>query len=102
MLALLGGRAAIEETLQLQVLREFESEDESTIRISSIQGVQVKSHPFDHMLGEKAGGKLELANYVPADRFFIYVAKPDSILPFIDHGAEFLATTGRGLYRQSP
>ena len=97
MLAMLGGRAAIEETLQLQTLREFESDDDSTIRISSIEGVKVKSHPFKKMLGNNPGEELELANFVPADRFFLYIGKPRSIVPFIDRGAEFMASTGAGL-----
>ena len=40
---------------------------------------------------------MELANVVPDDRFMVYIANPDSILPFFDHGAEFLATAGSGL-----
>jgi hypothetical protein len=48
------------------------------------------------MLGGQPGGQLSLANAVPPDRFFVYVAKPEAILPFLDKGAGFAAAAGAG------
>lgn len=98
MYGLLGGRAAVEETLQMQVLRPSQPVDsDETVDISSLPGVQVKAHPYHEMLAGKPGGELKLAEAVPADRFFVYVAKPQAILPFLDHGTRFMAITGAAL-----
>ncbi len=95
MFALLGGRAAVEETLQLQVLRSSAKQDAAeTVAISSLPGVRVKAHPFEQMLAGQPGGQLPLAEAAPPDRLFVYVAQPEAILPFLDHGAGFLAGTG--------
>ena len=95
MFALLGGRAAVEETLQMQVLRPSDGAQRAeTVEVTSLPGVQVKAHPYEQLLAGQPGGQLQLAEAAPADRFFVYVAKPDAILPFLDQGAGFLATTG--------
>ncbi|MEZ6120725.1 MAG: hypothetical protein R3C28_29690 [Pirellulaceae bacterium] len=95
--AILGGRAAIEETLQLQNVVATESNEADSVDIDSIKGVEVKSHPFDQMLKGQPGGSLEIAKLVPHDRFLVYVAQPDALLPFLDTGAEFIASTGMAL-----
>jgi hypothetical protein len=96
--SLLGGRAAVEETLQLQdLVVSSDAQQAATIPVSSLPGVEVKSHPFQQMLEGQPGGSIELANYVPPDRFFLYVAKPESIVGFLDHGAPFLASAGVSL-----
>jgi len=94
--SLLGGRAAIEETLQMQDLQPVGQAKDATIEVSSLTGVEVQSHPFAEMLGGQPGGQLSLANAVPADRFFVYVAKPEAMLPFLDKGAGFAAAAGAG------
>jgi hypothetical protein len=94
--SLLGGRAAIEETLQMQTLQSAEEAGKSTVDIASLPGVEVSSHPFAQMLGDDPGGQLRLADAVPPDRFFVYLAKPESILPLLDRGARFLAAAGAG------
>ncbi len=96
MFSVLGGRAAIEETLQLQNLDFAQSGQAETVDVASIEGVQVQSHPYEEMLQGQPGGELDLANVVPDDRFMVYVSNPDSILPFLDHGTEFLASAGAG------
>lgn len=96
MFSLLGGRAAIEETLQLQDLVVSKKNSTPTIDINTIPGVKVAAHPFEKMLGGKPGGKLPLANLTPHDRFFLYVAQPATVLPLIDSGGEFLASLGAG------
>jgi hypothetical protein len=95
--SVLGGRAAIEETLQLQNLNVMQSDETASIDIDSLVGVEVQSHPFEEMLGDQAGGRLELANLVPPDRFFVYVGKPETIPAFFDSGAPFIASMGTTL-----
>jgi hypothetical protein len=91
----LGGRAAVRETLQMQVLRGgSRGPQERTVPVETLKGVDVKSHPFEQMLGGQTGGELPLAALAPADRFFVYVAKPGAILPFLEEGADFLSRFG--------
>ncbi len=97
MFSVLGGRAAIEETLQLQELRVTKSDETATVDVDSLSGVEVKSHPFEEMLGGEPGGSLEMARYVPPDRFFVYVGKPESISALLDTGAPFIASMGTAL-----
>ncbi len=93
--SLLGGRAALQETLQTQLLRPGTTgPQEATIPLSGIKGVEVKSHPFEELLAGKAGGRLPLADVVPNDRLFVYFAKPGAFFPFLDDGADFLFRTG--------
>lgn len=94
---ILGGRAAVRETLQLQVLDAGDSGDKKYITpVESIAGVQIKSHPFAEMLKKSSpkGGKLALADLVPHDRFFLYMANPGDILAFLDQGCNFLQRVG--------
>ena len=101
--SILGGRAAVEETLQLQVLDTTQVLSEELpagnkpVDINSVAGVQVQSHPFKKMLAGKTGGHLELANYAPHDRFFVYVGKPTTLDRMLDAGAPFIASVGSAL-----
>ena len=97
MFSILGGRAAIEETLQLQDLNVAKTSQLDTVKVSELKGVEVKAHPFGEMLAGQSGGYLDLANFAPHDRMFVYVAKPSAVLPFLDAGGEFLAAAGAGL-----
>lgn len=96
--SVLGGRAAIEETLQMQDLAAAstagEKADEKTVPLASLTGVKVQSHPFKKMLGGNPGGRLQLADYVPADRFFLYVRAPEVVLPLLGSGGSFAADVG--------
>ncbi len=93
--SILGGRAALQETLQLQLLRGAGDADApATVALAGLPRVQVKSHPFAEMLGTRAGGRLPLADSVPEDRLFVYFARPAALFPFLDHGADFLAQAG--------
>lgn len=100
----LGGRAAIEETLQLQDIEapQMPAPAAAGTPINKIKGVEVKSHPFEEMLGEKEGGRIELAEVIPADRFFAYFPQPAGLVSWLDGGARFLfnagsSATGRSL-----
>lgn len=91
---LLGGFAALRETLQMQVWRGEEHAAPRTVALADIPGVEVKSHPYAEMLGSAPGGRLALADAVPEDRFFVYAAKPESLLALLNSGAEFFTQTG--------
>ncbi len=95
---LLGGQAAMAETLQLQAIADTDEETEArTVLIENLAGVEIQSHPYDLMLGEDPGGRLPLADFTPLDRFFLYVDKPGSINAFLEKGAEFISRFGGAL-----
>ncbi|MGD9872973.1 MAG: hypothetical protein AB7T27_01760 [Kiritimatiellia bacterium] len=92
---LLGGRAAIQETLQMEAINDGSNPgDANVVPIESIAGVTVTSHPFEEMLAGAPGGRLPLADYIPADRFFVHCARPSTLLPFLNGGADFLWNMG--------
>lgn len=100
----LGGRAAIRETLQLQAIGRNWSDTKATnwVDVSTLKGVEVKSHPFAEMLGDAKGGALALADVAPPDRLFAYFAKPKALLQMMDGGTDFIfrggaSATGRSL-----
>ena len=98
----LGGGAAMRETLQLQRLNARRSSKQADdISISSIRGVEVRSHPFDAMLRGQAGGQLSLANRVPVDRFFAYFADAKALLQYLDGGSDFVFHGGASLTGRS-
>ncbi len=90
----LGGRAAIQETLQTQVLREAATKEAATVAVADIPSVEVKAHPFEQMLAGQPGGRLALAEAVPPDRFFAWFARANALFPFLDQGADFLFRAG--------
>lgn len=90
----LGGEAAVRETLQMRLIEPATNDTGRMMPIADIQSVTVKSHPYEEMLGEDPGGSLALAERVPADRFFAYIAKPEAILPLLNKGADFIAQLG--------
>lgn len=100
----LGGRAALRETLQMEVLRAagpgargFGAPD---VAIGTLSGIEVKSLPFQQMLAGRPGGRIPLADRVPEDRLLVYFAKPAALFPFLDKGGDFLARAG-SLYTAS-
>ncbi len=92
----LGGRAAIQETLQLQEIQASQDKKSGAKEtpINQIKGVEVKSHPFEEMLGGRQGGHIPLADVIPTDRLFAYFPKPAGLISWLDGGAEFLFNTG--------
>lgn len=104
MMSILGGRAAIEETLQLRNLRLADEEGADwtpTVPLAEIEGVTVEAHPFTEMLDGRKGGHLPLADWVPRDRFFLYVAEPGKVFSLLDGGSAFLGKAGSGLTSRS-
>ena len=91
----LGGRAAVKETLQMHVLNKSATDQPgANVPLNTITGVTVKSHPYEEMLKGAKGGSLAIADLVPHDRFFVYVADPGALLPFLDDGADFMSQLG--------
>lgn len=103
--SVLGGRSAIQETLQLQQLQQLDTEENRSnpqnIPIDTIEGVTVKSHPFKEMLAGSEGGSLALANSVPADRFFAWFAKPKDLTKYLNGGSDFIFNSGSALLGKS-
>lgn len=100
MFDVLGGRAALRETLQLQsidAVMAMATEKDATIPISQVQKLTVKSHPFEEMLRGSKGGALDMANNVPSDRLFVYFAQPSAIVPFIECGEGFVSDFGSAI-----
>ena len=98
----LGGRAAIRETLQMRELSlaSDNASTERTVPIEQVKGVEVKSHPFEAMLAEApmaTSANLPLATWVPHDRFMAYFPKPAGLLSMLEGGASFLHESGSGI-----
>jgi hypothetical protein len=97
--SLLGGRAAVQETLQLQALGGRSSSKplllpgESTVLLASIPGLAAKSHPFAEMLQGKTSTPIPLAAFVPRDRAFLYASKPGSLAGILSPDSAFVART---------
>jgi hypothetical protein len=95
--SMLGGRAAMRETLQTQLIHPTSAPTRfgaAAVPISALKGVDVPALPFDRLLGGKPGVRLAVADVVPADRLFLYFAKPSALFPFLDKGGDFLGRSG--------
>ncbi len=94
----LGGRAAVRESLQLQLIQAGDqtSERGRTIPISDILGVRVRSHPFADMLAglKEADDHLPLADLAPPDHFFAHFASISALKDFLGNGLDFLSRLG--------
>ena len=86
-MSVIGGRAAIRETLQLQnITPDEKSSRVPEIPIGEIPGVEVKAHPFEEMLAGQPGGRLPLADWIPHDHFLLYLPKPEGLFDLLDSG----------------
>ncbi|MDP1832495.1 MAG: hypothetical protein Q8K67_10590 [Geothrix sp.] len=97
LLALLGGRAAVDETLQLD--RPLARRDRKgvaepgVVPLASIAGITTPPHPWADMRtgGARAATPLPLADCVPPDRALLYLPKPKAALASLEGaGAAFL------------
>ena len=88
----MGGRAAIRESMQLDLIANPVTglDAKASRSIDSIKPVQVESHPFDRMLEESEAPlrRFELADYVPEDRFFAWFRNIDALREVFDGGAD--------------
>ena len=96
----LGGRAAVEETLQLKLLSKGDHKaDAPPIPVGTLTGVEVKAHPYEELLKGAPGGNLPLALVAPTNRLFVYVAWPEWTISLLNQGGDFLSrgsTVGTG------
>lgn len=91
----LGGFAAIRETIQVQslTLTDASQGDWPTIPIDRVEGLAVESLDFKELLAKEKGSDdaFPLARFVPPDRLFAYVAHPSSLLQVFGDSAAFSA-----------
>ena len=95
--SMLGGRAAMRETLQTELIHPVAAPTRfgaASVPIATLKGVDVPGLPFDRLLAGKPGVRLALADVVPMDRLLLYFAKPSALFPFLDKGGDFLARGG--------
>ncbi len=102
---LFSGSLAVQESLQLDAMRpgsDFNREDGKqeagrTVKIQTLTGPTVESHPWHEMLKGQKPKISVLANYVPADNYYIGFRSVSRMLDMIDGGNLF----ARHLYTQS-
>ena len=87
----MGGRAAIRESMQLELIDDPVTgvDGNRKIAIDSIDGVRVESHPFNVMLeySDEPIRRVALAEFVPEDRFFAGFRSIDAFKDALDGGA---------------
>ena len=89
LLALLGGRAAVDETLQLdRPLRSSPGKPAAPpVALASLKGIETPAHPWATMRQAKpVPAPLALADCVPADRALLYLPKPKAALASLEGG----------------
>ena len=81
------GAAAIDETLQLETLRQVQEStlSEQTVPISSLSGPEIESHPYAEMLGDSACDVGEIASLIPFNNLYIRFASASSAYKFLDY-----------------
>ena len=91
----MGGRAAIRESMQLELIADpvTGAADTRTIAIDGLDAVRVASHPFDRMLEDSDAPlrNIALAAHVPEDRFFAWFRDIDAFNDVLKGGAEQFA-----------
>lgn len=98
--SLFSGEAAIQETLQEQLLRGTENSTQAIETINELIGPNVPSHPFEKLLGRETGGELPIANLVPVDHYFVHLTHPRKILTWFEQISE-TGFQAAGLTQQS-
>lgn len=102
---LFSGSLAVQESLQLDAMRpgssvnhpDGSSNAAPTIEVSKLTGPTVSSHPWHDMLKGQQPKFSVLANYVPADQYYIRFKSVSRMLDVIDGGNLF----AKHLYTQS-
>jgi hypothetical protein len=90
LLALLGGRAAVDETLQLDrrlTANRRAATGAGAIPIDRVKGIEVKPHPWAELLAGRRAPHLPLADCVPVDRAMLYLPRPKEAVDGLEHGA---------------
>jgi HEAT repeat protein len=84
----MGGRAAIRESMQLELISNpvAGKNEAATTSIDAVSEVRVKSHPFDDMLKDSEAPitRVELAEFVPDDSFFAWFRSVGALRDALD------------------
>jgi len=84
----LGGRAAIRESMQLELISNPVTgvKELAKTSIDAVTEVKVRSHPFDDMLEDSEAPitRVKLAEFVPDDRFFAWFRDVGSLRDALD------------------
>ncbi len=84
----LGGRAAIRESMQLELISDpvAGQNEAAKTSIDAVTRVRVRSHPFDDMLEDSEAPitRVELAEFVPDDRFFAWFRDVGALRDVLD------------------
>jgi len=86
--SLFSGEAAIQETLQQQLLTGVKTQQAAKKSLQALKGPKVPSHPFAKMLDGKPGGILPIANLVPPDRYFVHIDDTRKVLAWLEQFAK--------------
>lgn len=86
--SLLSGEAAIQETLQQQLLEAAPERQPAAETLADLSGPDVPAQPFAEKLGNRPGVELAIARLVPPDRFFVHSDSPAKTLGWLDEIAE--------------
>lgn len=92
--SILGGSAAIEETMQLQPIRLAPAADARTIPVDALKGVKAESHDYAEMLGETEVIVPDILKHCPEDRMAVYVPDAPAAWKYIDAGTKYIARLG--------
>ena len=92
--SLLSGGAAIQETLQLQGLAIEYDRDAGLpeVPISNLSGPDAPAHPFAELLGNRPGGRISIADWIPDDHWMLYISEPSQALPQMQQLAQTMAS----------
>ena len=100
-LDILTGEKAIDESLQLGSInsnRRDTSTGTDLFDINEIKPVQIKSHPWEQMLGDKEFKIPEITKLIPKDTLFAYLENPEKYLDLEKVMTEILDTFGKDFY----
>ncbi len=84
--AVATGAAAIEESLQLEALKQVQESavTEQVVPVTELVGPEIKSHPYEEMLGSSAYDIEDIASLVPFDCMYTRFASADAAYQFLD------------------
>jgi len=104
--SLFSGEAAIQETLQRQLLlTDAKKKTNKVYQLQDLTGVEVQSHPFSQLLAQQKKSinnkLLYLANYTPKDHFFLQVQEPAELLSWLKQLSNSGLQISSGLYKES-
>ncbi len=80
-----SGMLAIQEALQLDRMNgELAKETSGQISIQSLKGPEIKSHPFELMLGGKTPETYPIDNLIPSDFYYFHFSNINDQIEFSD------------------